>query len=60
MDFVDEAGELVFRYRAPCQHSRIVRRLHLGNCIIHSASMIRATALQRTGVYKEDVPGAEE
>lgn len=60
VDFVDEAGELVFRYRAPCQHSRIVRRLHLGNCIIHSASMIRATALQRTGVYKEDVPGAED
>ncbi len=60
VDFVDVRQRLLFRYRAPCTHARILRRLRLNNCLIHSGSMMRASVLRELGVYREDLPGAED
>jgi glycosyltransferase involved in cell wall biosynthesis len=60
VDFVDSSQTPLFQYRAPSRHSVILRRLHLNNCIMHPASMLRASALREVGLYREDVPGAED
>lgn len=60
VDFVDSSGRTLFRYRPPCDHAEIVQRLHLGNCIVHSGVMMRAEAVQAVGLYREDVPCAED
>lgn len=60
VDFVDANQNLLFRHRAPCDHPRILRRMRLNNCIIHSGSTIRASVLRDCGLYKEDVSGAED
>jgi glycosyltransferase involved in cell wall biosynthesis len=60
VDFVDAERVHLFRYRAPTDHAGIVRRLRLNNCVMHPGSMIRASALEQAGIYREDVPGAED
>ena len=60
VDFVDAEQGLLFRYRAPTDHAGIMRRLRRNNCVMHPGSMIRASALQQSGIYREDVPGAED
>jgi glycosyltransferase involved in cell wall biosynthesis len=60
VDFVDARQELLFRYRAPCKHDGILRRLHSNNCLVHSGTMMRASVLRDVGLYREDVPGAED
>jgi glycosyltransferase involved in cell wall biosynthesis len=60
VQFVDSAQLFLFRYRAPCEHSRIRRALHLNNCIMHPGATIRARVLQCGGMYREDVLGAED
>ena len=62
VDFVDAKGGHLFRYRAPPDDAGILgRRLCFNNCaVMHPGSMIRASALQRAGIYREDVPGAED
>jgi len=60
VDFVDVERRHLFRYRAPAEHMRIVRRLRVNNCLIHPGSMIRASAFRQAGMYREDVPGAED
>ena len=58
VDFVDGEQRLFFSHRAP-QHAEF-SSLHLNNCILHPASMIRASAFRDTGIYREDTPGAED
>jgi glycosyltransferase involved in cell wall biosynthesis len=60
VDFVDHNERPLFRYRAPSEHFEILRMLHLNNCIIHPAAMLRASALEEIGAYREDLPGAED
>ncbi len=60
VDFVDAKRTHLFCYRAPADHERIVRRLRVNNCLIHPGAMIRTSAFQNTGIYREDVPGAED
>jgi len=60
VDFVDDAQRLLFRHRAPCQHPQIRRALHLNNCVMHPGATIRASAFEESGLYREDVLGAED
>ncbi|MGA3190823.1 MAG: glycosyltransferase [Bryobacteraceae bacterium] len=60
VDFVDHNEKPLFRYRAPSEHLEILRMLHLNNCIVHPASMLRASSLKEIGWYREDLPGAED
>jgi glycosyltransferase involved in cell wall biosynthesis len=60
VDFVDSSHSLLFRYRAPFDHEKIIQELHLNNCLVHAGSMMRASALKEVGLYREDVPGAED
>jgi glycosyltransferase involved in cell wall biosynthesis len=60
VNFVDANGRTLFQYRPPCSASRIRRELHLNNCLIHPAAMIRASALNESGMYREDMPGVED
>jgi glycosyltransferase involved in cell wall biosynthesis len=60
VDYVDSGQVTLFHYRAPCDHTNIVRRLHANNCLVHSGSMLRVAALRDIGLYREDVPGAED
>lgn len=59
-DFVDASQALLFRYRPPCDHASILRRLHSNNCLLHSGTTMRAKVLREVGLYREDVPGAED
>jgi glycosyltransferase involved in cell wall biosynthesis len=60
VDFVDRVNVPLFRYRPPCTYRKILDRLHLGNCLVHSGVMIRAHALGTIGLYREDLPFAED
>lgn len=60
VDFVDHTEVPLFRYRAPCTHHEILKRLRLGNCLVHSGVMIRSRILREVGLYREDVPYAED
>lgn len=60
VDFVDANQVPLFRFRAPCEHSRIMQRLRLNNCLVHSGSMIRADALREVGLYREDMRVTED
>jgi len=60
VDFVDTRQTLLFRYRPPCQHDGILRSLRLNNCLVHSGTTMRANSLREIGLYREDVPGAED
>jgi len=60
VDFLDARQELLFRYRPPCKHDGILRRLHSNNCLVHSGTTMRANVLREVGLYREDVPGAED
>jgi glycosyltransferase involved in cell wall biosynthesis len=60
VDFVDSKQALLFCHRAPLHHAKILQTMHLNNCLMHPGSMIRASALQNVGLYREDVPGAED
>jgi len=60
IDFVDADRAHLFRYRAPTDHAGIVRRMRFNNCMMHPGAMIRASALKQIGLYREDVPGAED
>jgi glycosyltransferase involved in cell wall biosynthesis len=60
VDFVDASQTLLFRHCAPCNHESILQELHLNNCLVHSGTIIRASVLRETGLYREDAPGAED
>ena len=60
VDFVDSSRNLLFRFRAPSDHERIQRRMHVNTCVMHGGSMLRASALRESGIYREDVPNAED
>jgi glycosyltransferase involved in cell wall biosynthesis len=60
IEFTDETQERLFCYYPPREHKHILQGLHLNNCLIHSGSMIRASALEDVGVYSEDFLGAED
>jgi glycosyltransferase involved in cell wall biosynthesis len=60
VDFVDATETLVFRFCPPCDHEGILQRLHLNNCLVHSGTTMRVGVLRELGVYREDVPGAED
>ncbi len=60
VDFVDASQSVLFRYRAPGEHARILRRMRLNSCLMHPASTIRASAFREAGLYREDAPGAED
>jgi glycosyltransferase involved in cell wall biosynthesis len=60
VDFVDTRQALLFRYCPPCKHDGILQRLHSNNCLVHSGTTMRASVLREVGVYRENVPGAED
>jgi glycosyltransferase involved in cell wall biosynthesis len=60
VDFVDPEGAILFRHRAPCSPRRILRRMHVENCMMHPGVMLRSSVLDDFGLYREDVPGAED
>jgi glycosyltransferase involved in cell wall biosynthesis len=60
VDFVDCSNKLLFRFRAPSDHKQILRRMHINSCVMHPGSMLRVSALREAGVYREDVPNAED
>jgi glycosyltransferase involved in cell wall biosynthesis len=60
VDFVDSNQTPLFQYRAPSHHKKISRRLHVNNCVMHPGSLLRASALEEIGLYREDMPGAED
>jgi len=60
VDFVDVRQRFLFRYRAPSEWPAIRRALHLNNCVMHPACTLRLRALETDGLYREDVPGAED
>ncbi len=60
VDFVGADQRKLFQHRAPREHSKILRRLHLNNCMIHSASMICAHSIRDCGRYREDILGVED
>lgn len=60
VDFVDGSNKLLFRFRAPSEHKHILRRMHVNSCVMHPGSMLRASALREAGLYREDVPNAED
>ncbi len=60
VDFVDAEQAHLFRYQAPTDHAGIVRRMRFNNCLMHPGAMMRASALEQAGLYREDVPGAED
>lgn len=60
VDFVDGGRTRLFRYRAPCRHESILRALRSNNCLVHSGLMIRSSAIRAVGLYRLDVPAAED
>lgn len=60
VDFVGPSGALAFRYRLPTSHAKVLRFLRYNNPFIHSAVMIRASALRRVGGYTDRFEAAED
>jgi glycosyltransferase involved in cell wall biosynthesis len=60
VDFVDPNAGVLFRYRGPRNPEQIAAKLHLNTCLMHPASMLRTDALREAGLYREDVPCAED
>lgn len=59
-DFVGSDQATLFRYRAPSSHRGILRALRSNNCLVHSGLTMRGSALQEAGLYRQDVPAAED
>lgn len=60
IDFVDMNGKTIFIFRAPETHERIVRRMQVENCIIHSGVTMRAAVVRQTGGYRERCLASED
>jgi glycosyltransferase involved in cell wall biosynthesis len=60
VEFVDSEGKRVFLYRAPSEHGKIMQRMHLNNCMVHSGCMMRAEVLTEVGLYCEDLSVTED
>ncbi len=60
VDFVDHSRTRLFCYRAPCRHESILQALRSNNCLVHSGLMIRASAMRAVGLYRLDMPAAED
>jgi glycosyltransferase involved in cell wall biosynthesis len=60
VEFVDATQRPLFRYSGPHEQSRVRRALHLNNCIMHPGATIRARVFRESGLYREDVLGAED
>jgi glycosyltransferase involved in cell wall biosynthesis len=58
--FVDAKGAVLFHFRAPCRPQEIADQMHVNTCVMHPASMLRTSALGEAGLYREDVPCAED
>jgi len=58
--YVDEAGRLLFVYRAAQEDAEIRRRMHINSCLIHPSTMIRASVLKQVGAYSTEYPAAED
>ena len=58
--FIDESGACVFEERLPTTHEEIRAELHLRNCFLHSAVMLRVSALRVVGLFSEDCEAAED
>jgi GT2 family glycosyltransferase len=52
IDFVDLNGVSLFVFRAPEMHGRIVKRMQVENCIIHSGATMRAETVRKVGGYR--------
>jgi glycosyltransferase involved in cell wall biosynthesis len=50
---IDEAGRIVSRCKLPCEHVAILWSLLFYCPIVHSAAIMRKSALERVGVYDE-------
>lgn len=60
VEFVDESGRLLYRERYPEDYADLHRRMHLKNCFIHPAVMLRTAVLRELGPYRTDFPAAED
>jgi glycosyltransferase involved in cell wall biosynthesis len=52
-DFVDTEGRFIHRHRAPMTHEKIMRQMHINNCILHATAMIRVESLRVCGGYSD-------
>lgn len=58
--FVDFADRLVYSEHYPIHYRDIRRHMHLRNVFIHPTVMMRASALLEHGLYRTDIPAAED
>jgi glycosyltransferase involved in cell wall biosynthesis len=58
--YVDNAGSLLFVFRAATKDAEIRRRMHINSCLIHPSTMIRMSILKQVGTYSTDYPAAED
>lgn len=58
--FVDQDGIELWRENFPTTDDQIRRTMHSRNCFIHSAVMMRTSALKQIGGYRLDYPAAED
>lgn len=58
--FVDWDGNIVFKDLRPTNDLDIRRGMHGRCCFIHTAVMIRVSALRAIGIYDEKYPSAED
>jgi len=59
-EFVDGGGRRLYRERLPQSYAELRRAMHLRNCFIHPAVMIRTSVLRELGPYRTDFPAAED
>jgi glycosyltransferase involved in cell wall biosynthesis len=57
---VDVAGRVLFDYRPPAEHSRLVRGLRYRAVLVHPSIMMRLEAVQACGLYRNLFPGGED
>ncbi len=60
VEFVDESGRLLYRERFPEDYANLYRQMHLRNCFIHPAVMMRTSVLGELGAYHPGFPAAED
>lgn len=60
VDFVNEAGAVVFSQRPPQSHRELSKAMYSNNCFCHPAVMFRVCALEKIGFYSSNYPRAED
>ena len=57
---VDVAGRVLFDFRPPAEHGKVMRGLRYRAALVHPSIMMRVEAVQACGLYKNLFPGGED